>query len=238
MASDRGDAMSNNRVLVVAAHPDDEVLGCGGCIARHVALNDQVDILIVAEGVTSRVDKRDINSSKGQLEQLRATACAVAVALGANQPRFLGLPDNRLDDLPLLDVIKQLEKVIAELSPNIIYTHHGGDLNIDHRIVHEAVMTACRPVPDSPVRSIFCFEVPSSTEWRSPQTLPFLPNTFVNISEFLDIKLKALSLYQTEMLPWPHARSLSAVEALTKWRGASVGCNAAEALMLIRSVHD
>jgi LmbE family N-acetylglucosaminyl deacetylase len=219
------------RVLIVAAHPDDEVLGVGGAAARHAAAGDVVSALIVAEGATSR----DVRAA-GDLEALRDAAHRAAEALGCRGPRFGGLPDNKLDSVPLLDVVKLIEGAVAELDPTIIYTHHQGDLNIDHEVVARAVATACRPLPDSRVKAIFAFETPSSTEWHDSGGLPFRPCHFVDISAFMDAKMAALTHYRREMRPFPHARSVDSVKALAAWRGASVGIAAAEAFSVVRQV--
>lgn len=212
-------------ILVVAAHPDDEVLGCGGTIARHSSAGDRVNILIVAEGATSRDDGTTENVTALGLDALNA-----AKVLGAQPPRLLGLPDNRLDSIDRLTIIKHVESYIDEVQPNTIYTHHGGDLNIDHRLVHEAVITACRPMPGSCVRRIFSFESPSSTEWASTAIGPtFKPVHFVDISPVQNLKNKALRSYESEIRAFPHVRSIEAIEATAKVRGAQVGYDAAEA---------
>ena len=217
-------------VLIVAAHPDDEVLGCGGTIARHVMKGDSVSCTFLADGATSRDNMDDAT------ERERQARCA-ANKLGTKEPTFFGFPDNRMDAVPLLDVVKGVEKIVAEKKPEIIYTHHAGDLNVDHRIVHQAVLTACRPQPGHPVRTIYGFEVPSSTEWVPPSTLSaFAPAHFVDTSVHLEQKWEALECYADEMRSWPHARSFEAVEALARVRGASVGVTAAEAFMVIREI--
>ena len=151
--------------------------------------------------------------------------------------KLLDYPDNRMDSVDLLGIVKTVENVVDKIKPNIVITHHSGDLNIDHRIVHQAVLTASRPQPGCSIKSILSFEVPSGTEWQSPvigQT--FIPNWFEDITETKEIKIAALNEYSSEMREWPHARSLKAVESLIKWRGASVGYEAAEAFMLIRKL--
>jgi LmbE family N-acetylglucosaminyl deacetylase len=223
-------------VLVVAAHPDDEVLGCGGTLARHAAAGDTVHVLIVAEGATSRDDSRQANARAGEMDELRRAAASCAAIIGTQSPVFGGLPDNRLDGIDLLDIVKIVERTVDATSPSVVYTHHGGDLNIDHRRVHEAVVTACRPLPGSAVRSIYAFETPSSTEWAGDALPAFRPARFVDISETLNIKSKALAAYDMEMRPSPHARSMEAVEALARWRGASCGVAAAEAFMVVRDL--
>lgn len=224
-------------VLVVAAHPDDEVLGCGGTIARHAAAGDRVHIVIVAEGATARHATRDADAREKEIAALREAARAAARVLGAVDVRFLRLPDNRLDAVPLLDVIKPVEAIGAALRPTIVYTHHGGDLNVDHRIVHQTTVTAFRPLPGSNVRRLLAFETVSSTEWSNPAVgAPFLPTSYVNIADHLAAKLDALRCYASEMRPFPHARSLESVEHLARMRGASVGLPAAEAFMTVREV--
>ena len=224
-------------VLVVVAHPDDEVLGCGGTIARHSERGDTVHILILAEGVTARDAERDAGGRADEIETLRESARTAAATLGAEPPRFAGLPDNRLDSLDLLDVVKLVEAAITDIQPGIVYTHHGGDLNIDHRIVHQAVLTACRPVPAAPVRAVYAFETVSSTEWAGPSLeSAFRPVRFVDITAHLDAKIKALECYAEEMRPFPHARSLESVTALARLRGASAGMAAAEAFDVVREL--
>lgn len=222
-------------ILVVAAHPDDEILGCGGVLAAHVAEGDTVHVLIVAEGATSRDFRRDPQGRELELTALKAAASRAAVAIGAEVPRMLGLPDNRLDTLPLLDVVKPIEAVVEAVSPEVVYTHHSGDLNIDHRIVHRATVTACRPLPSRPVRAIYAFETLSSTEWQSGGEA-FQPQRWVDIEPFLRCKLRALEAYSAEIRPFPHPRSREAVEALAHVRGAAAGLEAAECFMVVREI--
>ena len=226
-----------NKVVVIAAHPDDEVLGCGGTIAKHVYDGDEVHILIMAEGLTSRDYTRNATAHALELSDLAKAANAANKVLGTTSLTLKGLPDNRMDSLDRLDVIKLIEDFIQTHNPSIVYTHHIGDVNIDHRRIHEAVVTACRPVPNQMVKTLLFFEVSSSTEWQPSISAPvFSPNWFVDISETLALKLQALRAYQTEMRPWPHARSVEALEHLARWRGATVGVNAAEAFVLGRNI--
>jgi LmbE family N-acetylglucosaminyl deacetylase len=142
-----------------------------------------------------------------------------------------------MDTIPLLDIVKVIEGLIEESQPDTLLTHHAGDVNVDHRRIHEAVIAACRPQPGHPVRTLLCFEVPSSTEWQLPNTAPhFCPNWFVDISDTFDIKMAALKAYAEELRAWPHPRSLQGVEHLARWRGATVGVNAAEAFILGRQL--
>lgn len=224
------------RVLVVAAHPDDEVLGCGGTIARLTGQGHEVGIAILGEGITSRYERRD-QADPRLLEDLHAAAQRAAETLGVKEVSLHDLPDNRFDTVPLLDVVKIVEGLVARISPEVIYTHHGSDLNIDHVITHRAVLTATRPVAAQSVREVYTFEVPSSTEWafqRFEQT--FRPNVFIDVSETLHLKVEALSCYESEARVFPHPRSAEALEAIARRWGSVVGLNAAEAFELIRSV--
>jgi len=224
-------------VLVVAAHPDDEVLGCGGAIARHANLGDRIRILIMAEGATSRFDQRNRGDAKDELSLLSKSAKTAARILGAEEVELLDLPDNRLDSIDRLELTKLVEKRISTFDPSVVYVHHIGDVNIDHRRLHESVVAACRPIPGKQVRRILSYEVASSTEWQPPGSgSAFQPNYFVDISAEWELKKKALLAYATEMRPWPHARSLEALEHLARWRGAQVGVEAAEAFCLLRQL--
>jgi LmbE family N-acetylglucosaminyl deacetylase len=218
-------------VLVVAAHADDEALGCGGTIARHVAAGDTVHVVFMTDGVGSR--RGDIGAEAAR----RQAACAQALAiLGVSSWRAHAWPDNEMDGVPLLRVIQPLEAQIAELAPQTLYTHHPGDLNIDHRITAQAVMTACRPLPGSPVREILAFEVLSSTEWSLPGLPAFVPDVFIDIGATWERKRMALQAYADELRPPPHSRSLDHAHALALHRGHSVGLVLAEAFALLRSV--
>jgi LmbE family N-acetylglucosaminyl deacetylase len=215
--------------LVVAAHPDDEVIGCGGTIARHVAEGDCVHVVLMADGVGSR----GTDSSNGLRQRNQACGEALNI-LGVTGWHALAFPDNCMDSLPLLDVVQSLELIIKRLQPMTIYTHHHGDLNVDHRVTHQAVMTACRPVPGSSVREVLTFEVMSSSEWATPGVAPFEPNVFVDISDYLPKKLEALAAYDMEMRSAPHSRSVAHIEALARHRGNCVGLKSAEAFVVLR----
>src|ERR1700730_6095088 len=194
-------------VLVVAAHPDDEILGCGGtmtCLARE---GHEVRIAILAEGMSSRYAHRE-DADQQQLQHLHARAQQAADKVGAKELVLCQLPDNRLDTVPLLDVVKMVEDLVARFRPEIIYTHHPGDLNVDHGVVHRAVLTATRPTAGQRVREIYAFEVPSSTEWAFGSLQPaFRPNVFVDVSATLDTKIAAMACYETETREFPHPRS-------------------------------
>lgn len=222
-------------VLILAAHPDDEVLGCGGTIAKLASQGVIVNVAFMADGVLSR----DGNTVELQ-EELRARRTAAQKAkdiLGVQSISFADFADNRMDAVDLLDIIKIVEGLIDQYKPDTVFTHHAGDLNVDHRRVHEAVATACRPQRGHPVKRLLCFEVPSSTEWQLPGSAPaFEPNWFVDISNSLDKKLAALDAYVAEQHEWPHPRSRQGIEHLAGWRGATVGVEAAEAFVLGRQL--
>ncbi len=225
------------RVLVVAAHPDDEVLGCAGTIARHVAAGDQVHVLVLGEGVTSRYARRDTKQAEAELDTLRKQIYRAAETLGAASVHPFGLPDNRFDSVDLLDIVKIVEDVCGNVEPTIVYTHHGGDLNIDHRLTFEAVLTACRPYPGQGVKTLYSFEVPSSTEWRAPTAAgAFLPTVYVDISETLSKKLDAMAVYEGEVRDFPHPRPTHALEIIARGNGVEVGLEAAERFCLIRTL--
>lgn len=220
------------KVLVFAAHPDDEVLGCGGAIARHVNEGDDVYVAFSADGVTSRND-----ASISQMDERNLSAKEACKILGIKSHVFLGFPDNKMDSVPLLDVVKAVEEVLYKIQPSVIYTHHTNDLNIDHVITHKAVITACRPQPGFFVKEIYAFEVLSSTEWITPSSeTAFIPNHYINITSTLNIKLEALKSYNSEIKEYPHSRSFKNVEALATYRGATVGVEYAEAFKLLRSI--
>jgi LmbE family N-acetylglucosaminyl deacetylase len=226
-----------NAALIIAAHPDDEVLGCGGTIARLSSEGWTVHVHIVAEGSTSRDDVRDVAKHSESLSELRKAAKKASAILGAHSLAFSELPDNRMDGLELLDIVKLVDSDVQRLKPRLVLTHHSSDVNIDHRIIHDAVIAACRPQPGCSVRELLFFEVASSTEWRpGASARPFVPDTYFDISQFLVHKLEALQSYGSEMRPFPHARSIEAIEALARWRGATVGCAAAEAFMQGRRI--
>jgi len=217
-------------ILVIAAHSDDEALGCAGTMAKHTAAGDQVHVLFMTDGVGSRLVAED------EVSVRQSTAQKAMDVLGVVSMENLNFPDNKMDSVPLLDVTQSVEKVISKLKPEIIYTHHIGDLNIDHQVAHKAVMTVCRPQPNFCVKEIYAFEVLSSTEWQTPDIHPFLPNVFVDISQHIKVKEKALNAYCEEMRKEPHSRSIKNAIRLNAARGNSVGVNFAEAFVLLRQI--
>jgi LmbE family N-acetylglucosaminyl deacetylase len=225
-----------NRVLVVAAHPDDEVLGCGATIARLAREGNSVHIAIVAEGITSRAPNREAGDFSA-VELLQQHGRNAAKVLGAQEISFYGLPDNRLDTMPLLDIVKMVEQLIHNIQPDCVYTHHAGDLNLDHVAVSRAVTIATRPVQGCPVRELYQFEVPSSTDWSFQQFEPsFRPNVFMEIHQTLPLKLEAMSCYKTEVRAFPHPRSGEALSAIARRWGSVAGLPAAEVFQLVRAI--
>lgn len=218
------------RVMVIVAHPGDEVLGCGGTIARHVADGDEVHVLFVADGETSRTIAARPN--------LNFMAFEASKVLGTRPPSFLNFTDHRLDQVAFLDVVQLIATYNFTVWPSIVYTHHAGDVDLDHRIVHQAAMTALRPLPQSKVRAIYAFEVLSSTECGTG----FAPNHFVDIDIMagdrtaIGKKWAALACYETEMPEYPHPRCADAISALTASRGFACGRYEAEAFMTLRTI--
>jgi LmbE family N-acetylglucosaminyl deacetylase len=222
--------------LVIAAHPDDEVLGCGGTIARFAAEGHAVSILILAEGLTSRAGfNRKKDKAKLQLHHQRAHKAAKL--LGATRVTLAGLPDQKLDTIPLLDVTQTIEREIAVVRPHTIFTQHGGDLNLDHTIVFRATLTATRPMAGGIVKRVLAYEVPSATDWAFQQFHPtFHPNVFVDITATLAAKIQAMQIYESETRPFPHPRSLEALRATAQRWGSETGLQAAEAFHCIREI--
>jgi len=227
--------MSKHKVLVVAAHPDDEVLGCGGTINNHVKKGDDVSILILGEGITSRGAGKSRNTEK-ELGVLKEQCAKAAKFLGVKKICFADFPDNSFDAVPLLTVVKVVENIKKQIAPSIIYTHYEGDLNIDHRITFQAVMTACRPLREETVKKIYSFEVLSSTEWGRAPVGVFNPDVYRDITPYIKNKIKAFSVYKGEVKKWPHPRSVEGVDVLARKRGSESGLEYAEAFRLVRDI--
>lgn len=224
------------KVLVVAAHPDDEILGLGGTMKKLSNAGDGVECLILGEGLTSR-EEMPSNTDYKELDDLKCNTLESARIIGFRNVYFANLPDNRFDSIDLLDIVKVISNYIELLKPDVIYTHHYGDLNIDHRITFEAVLIAARPVLEYTVKEIYCFETPSSSEWNFQYgTNTFKPNVFIDIESTIHDKLAAMSKYTTELRAYPHPRSLEALEIIAKRWGTVVGKRYVEAFELIRKV--
>jgi LmbE family N-acetylglucosaminyl deacetylase len=223
-----------NKILIVSAHPDDEVLGCGGTVARLVKEGYQAYTLILGEGITSRDEKRDRAKRETEIQKLKDQAKKANKIIGVEEVFMYDFPDNRFDTVPLLDIVKVIEKIKNDIKPDIIFTHYVKDLNIDHQITYKAVITATRPVVGEPVKEIYSFEVPSSTEWNFP--LSFSPDVFFDISETMDIKIKALEEYKTELREYPHPRSLEGIKINAQSWGLKIGVKYAEVFKCIRVI--
>jgi len=217
-------------VLVIASHPDDEVLGCGGVMARHADAGDDVHVLIVTRGIPELFAPGVIEETRGELAQAHAV-------LGVRSVRFLDFPAPKLDVVPLYQVAEAIGQVVRELRPEIIYCPHQGDLHGDHKAVFWATLVAARPVNRNRVYRLLCYETLSETEWAAPLAGDaFVPTVFTDITATLARKLRACRCYRSQMKPFPNSRSLRAVAALARFRGATAGLRAAESFVLIRDI--
>lgn len=219
------------KIAAVFSHPDDEILGCGGSLAKHIAGGDQVKILILATGLTSRgLAERDA------IDALRSEGREAASALGGAEIEFADFPDNSMDSVPLIKVVKRVEEFFDNFAADVVYTHFANDLNIDHQVTASAVLTAKRPLPGTGAQEILACEVNSSTEWSAPSSNGFVPNIFQSIDGFVESKVQAMACYKGELREWSHPRSLEGIRALARWRGCSCGFESAEAFQLVRLV--
>ena len=226
-------------ILIVAAHPDDEILGVGGTVARHVENGDEVYALILGEGQTSRFDKRE-DAGTEIVGRLHDDTRQAAKVLGIRQVFFEDFPDNRFDSVALLEIVKAVEHRVRELAPQIIYTHHGGDLNVDHQRTSQAVLTATRPMKGQSVKEIYAFETVSSTEWNFAYgDAQFAPNVFVKLTKEQFVKkVRAMEAYKTELCQYPHPRSLEMLEAVARRWGGVCGGSYVEAFEAVRILRE
>lgn len=223
---------SNKNILVVAAHPDDEILGCGGTVKRLVDEGYKAYTLILGEGITSRDDSRDRAKREKELSELKRHVDEANHLIGVEDTFLYEFPDNRFDTVPLIDIVKVIDKIKSELKPDIIFTHYKNDLNIDHQVTYKAVITATRPQLNESVKEIYSFEVLSSTEWNYP--LSFSPDVFYDISSSIRLKMKAMETYESEVREYPHPRSLEGINLNAKNWGMKVGFGYAEAFKTVR----
>ncbi len=225
-------------VLVIGAHPDDELLGVGGTIVRHLEQGDRVSVLLLTDGHNSRTrDAARAREVSPQVLARRKSARAACELLGISDLQMLPYPDQRLDTVPIVEIVQEIERAMAPAPPDIVYTHHGGDVNSDHRVTFEATLTATRPVGQRYPARVLCYETISSTEWGAPfPDKLFCPNVFVDISSALDLKLKAIECYRQELRPDPHPRSLRGIALAARRWGGVISVEAAEAFMLVRDV--
>lgn len=234
------------KVLVIAAHPDDEVLGMGGLLKKFSKKENDIKIVFLATGISSRRSNDYLNSTKykinnnlkndieKQIEKLQKDARKALSVLGIKKIQFEDFPDNEMDTVSNLKITKKIEAIIDDYRPDTVYTHSQCDINVDHRLIYESTITATRPKKNSVVKQVISFETPSSTEWYFPQK--FSPNIFVDISKELKFKLKAMQYYKNELMEFPHPRSIEALEIIAKRWGTVCGFHAAEAFSLVRSL--
>ena len=235
------------KILVIAAHPDDEILGMGGTIKKYTKNGNDVKIIIMATGITSRrstnfksstkynIDEKIDNGMDLQVKKIRNHGKKAAKLVGVDDIEFFDFPDNEMDLVSNLEITKKIEDVIKKFNPDKVYTHSLHDVNVDHRILYNATLTATRPIVGCKVKEVITFEIPSSTEWYFPAS--FSPNIFVNIEKELSYKIKALKAYTTEIHDFPHPRSAKALEISAGRWGSVSGFKAAEAFSLVRSLN-
>lgn len=224
----------SKKILIVAAHPDDEVLGCFGTVSKLIKEGYEAYTLILGEGKTSRLDTRKIEENKEQLEILNDEIKKANDIIGIKKCFVYDFPDNRFDSVDLLDIIKVISKIKEEIKPDIIFTHYENDLNIDHKITYQAVITATRPLENESVKEIYSFEILSSTEWQYP--ISFSPDVFFDIQDTMELKLNAMQCYKSELCLYPHPRSLEGIELNAKYNGMRVGKNYVEAFKSVRVI--
>ena len=218
------------KVLVIAPHPDDDVLGCGGAIARHTAEGDEVHVLVMSKGMAEMYPPDLVNRTRAELREAHCI-------LGVSGATFLDFPSPMLDTVPGYELADAVSSVVKAVEPKIMYLPHRGDLHIDHQVVYMAGLVAARPIDDCSVSRILSYETVSETEWASPQgDGAFTPTVFVDITEHLDTKVEALSCIISQLKAPPHTRSLDAIEALARFRGGTAGVAAAEAFVLVREI--
>jgi len=233
------ESLRNKRILIVVAHPDDEILGLGATMFRLInEYGVRTRVIILGEGITSRSDKRDLKQWENELAIHRNNIYEAQKAIGYHSVGIYDFADNRFDSIPLLDIIKVIEKEKADFVPDVIFTHHGGDVNVDHQKTFEAVITCCRPLNTEHVKTIMTFETMSGTEWRaSTDPKHFIPNVFVSVSEDgLKAKIRAMESYEFEKRAYPHPRSPEALKIVAQRWGIATGVDHAEAFCLVRNI--
>jgi LmbE family N-acetylglucosaminyl deacetylase len=232
--------LRNKKIMIVVAHPDDELLGLGGTMNKLInEYSVETHLIILGEGITSRSDSRDIILWENELQIHKSNIKKAQESIGYHSLSVHDFPDNRFDAVNLLDIIKVIEAEKKVFNPDVIFTHHGGDLNIDHQKTFEAVVTSCRPMEAENVKTIITFETPSGTEWRSSSDpRHFIPNLYFKISEQnLAAKIKGMESYEFECRAYPHPRSPEALKITAQKNGINVGVPLAEAFCLIRQIN-
>lgn len=223
------------KILIVAAHPDDEILGCGATIAKLIKDGALGYTLILGTGVTSRFDEKSFAQqakADGFLKKINREALKANRTIGMKKVYFQFFPDNKFDTVAFLDIVRAIEKIKNKIRPDIIFTHFRNDLNLDHRITFQSVLTATRPMQTESVKEVYSFEIPSSTEWNYPST--FTPNVFFNVEKTIGLKLKAFNAYRTEIRAFIHPRSINALKINAQQWGIRVGLKFAEAFEAVR----
>lgn len=224
----------NKNILVVAAHPDDDAFGCGGTIRKLANKKNKIFAVYFTDGVSARI--KSVNDAKKIRERKKHSENAAKI-MGIKKCYYHSFPDNKLDTIPLLEIVKKIEQFIKKIKPELILTHFENDLNYDHQIINRAVVTATRPKPNEIVKKILLFETLSSTEWRfSNKKKIFNPNYFVDVTKTINHKIKSIKCYKKEVFNWPHPRSEKGVKTLAMYRGQSVGLKFAEAFQLLRNI--
>ncbi len=219
-------------IVVLAPHPDDEILGCGGVIARHVFEGDNVYIIVITRGIAEVFSPKEIADTRIELNRVHNF-------LGIKKTFFLDYPAPALDSVPQYKIADDIKRILIDIRPTLLYLPHYGDIHIDHRITHHAGLVAARPVVNPWIKKILAYETVSETEWSFPiQYNQFAPNVYINIEQFIDIKIKAASMIKTQMKGFPHPRSLETLRVLATFRGSTVGLKAAEAFWLVREIID
>lgn len=224
----------DKKILIIAAHPDDEVLGCFGTVAKLIKQGYEAYTLILGEGKTSRDETRIVKDKKDEIATLNQEIIKANETIGIKKTFVESFPDNRFDSVDLLDIIKVISKVKNEIQPDIIFTHYQNDLNIDHQITYQAVITATRPMEEECVKEIYSFEILSSTEWNYP--VSFSPDIYYDISDTIDLKIKAMKEYKSELCKYPHPRSIKGIKLNAKYQGMRVGRKYIEAFKSIRVI--
>lgn len=219
---------SNKKILVIAPHPDDEVLGCGGTIAKYSKLGNEVYLCVVTRAYTPDWTEEFIRNRAKEVERVRKI-------LGIKKVYFLNFPTVKLDMIPQKELNEAISRVVKEVEPEILYLPHAGDLNTDHRLVLEAALVASRPFSAPTIKRVLSYETLSGTEYGVPLKV-FTPNVYEDISETFNLKLKAMKVYRNQLKLFPHPRSLGAIEALAKKRGSEARFKFAESFMLIREI--
>jgi LmbE family N-acetylglucosaminyl deacetylase len=217
------------RVLIVAAHPDDEAIGCSGVMAKFKSEGVKIGLVFMTDGIASR------SPSENEANDRCSGKEKAMKILTPDYCKSFDYPDNKMDSVPLLNIVKSVESCVSEFDPDLVITHWQGDLNIDHRITYQSVVTAIRPQPESNINEIWCFEVNSSTDY-SCSHIGFTPNLFVDIGMFWNEKLEYLSCYEKELRDYPHSRSMKSIEAKAVVRGSQCGIDYAESFICERRI--